>query len=81
MTGDAYSHLKLWFTEPARQFFEALPIGNGRLGAMVYGDTAEGVLHVCEETLWSGGPHHNNNPAAAKSLDAVRRLIFEGRVQ
>ena len=69
----------LWYTRPAAEWHEALPIGNGRLGAMVFGGTDIEELQLNEETFYSGGPHHNNSPAARLHLDRVRRLIFEGR--
>ena len=70
---------KLWYSKPASQWLEALPIGNSHLGAMVYGGTNTEQIQLNEETFWSGSPHHNNNPAAKTSLKNVRRLIFEGK--
>jgi len=56
-------------------------LGNGRLGAMVYGDPSREELQLNEETVWGGGPHRNDNPNALRHLDEVRRLIFEGRTK
>ncbi|MDR2145591.1 MAG: glycoside hydrolase family 95 protein [Tannerella sp.] len=69
----------LWYEQPAKRWTEALPVGNGRLGAMIYGNPAREELQLNEETVWGGGPHNNYNPAALKSLPEVRRLIFEGK--
>lgn len=70
--------LILWYDRPATQWVEALPIGNGRIGAMVYGGTAHEEIQLNEETIWGGSPHNNVNPMAKDSLDAIRRLIFAG---
>ena len=70
---------KLWYSEPAAQWLEALPIGNSHLGAMVYGGTNTEQIQLNEETFWSGSPHNNNNPDAKVSIKEVRRLIFEGK--
>ncbi|MGD0674516.1 MAG: glycoside hydrolase family 95 protein [Polyangiaceae bacterium] len=71
--------LRLWYRQPALEWTEALPIGTGRLGAMVFGGAGVERLQLNEETLWSGGPYVPNNPDALGALPAVRRLIFEGR--
>ncbi len=71
--------LKLWYDKPAKQWVEALPVGNGRLGAMVSGDPVNEVFQLNENTLWAGGPNRNDNPAAKDALAEVRNLIFEGR--
>lgn len=73
--------MKLWYEKPAEQWLEALPIGNGRLGAMVYGGVGRETLQINEETLWSGGPHNYNNPGAADNLQAVRDLLFNDKVE
>lgn len=70
--------LKLWYDTPARQWVEALPIGNGRLGAMVYGKPGSEELQLNEETIWGGAPHNNVNPQAKEHLDEIRTLIFNG---
>ncbi len=71
--------LKLWYAQPAGQWVEALPLGNSRLGVMVYGNPANEELQLNEETVWGGGPHRNDQPNALKALPEVRRLVFEGR--
>ena len=70
--------LTLWYREPARTWVEALPIGNGRLGAMIYGGYDVARLQLNEATLWSGGPREWDNPRAAELLPAVREAIFQG---
>ncbi len=70
----------LWYTRPATNWErEALPIGNGRLGAMIFGGTARERLQLNEDSLWSGGPRDCNNPEALAALPEVRRLLFAGR--
>lgn len=72
--------LKLWYREPAVEWSQALPLGNGRLGAMVLGGTSEELIQLNEATLWSGGPVNSNvNPDAAKYLPAVRETLFKER--
>ncbi len=71
--------LVLWYPAPAEVWTEALPIGNGRLGAMVFGRPAAERLQLNEDTVWAGGPHNNNNPEARAAIPEVRRLIFAGR--
>ena len=70
---------RLWYTEPASVWLEALPLGNSRIGAMVYGGTDCEVIQLNEETFWSGGPHDNNSSSSLQHLEEVRTLIFEGR--
>jgi alpha-L-fucosidase 2 len=72
--------LKLWYHTPSGKTWEnALPIGNGRLGAMIYGNVDTETIQLNEHTLWSGGPNRNDNPLALDSLDQIRKLIFEGK--
>jgi alpha-L-fucosidase 2 len=70
---------KLQYKTPARAWTEALPIGNGRLGAMFFGGAEMEHLQLNEDTLWSGGPKDINNPKAKEILPEVRRLISEGQ--
>ncbi|MGK5450845.1 glycoside hydrolase family 95 protein [Streptomyces radiopugnans] len=70
---------RLWYPRPAAEWLQALPVGNGRLGAMVFGGTDGERLQLNEDTLWAGGPHDYDNPRALASLPEVRRLVFEGR--
>ncbi|MEN6310758.1 MAG: glycoside hydrolase family 95 protein, partial [Acidobacteriota bacterium] len=69
---------RLWYRQPAGEWTEALPVGNGRLGAMVFGNPAEEVLQFNEESLWAGSPLDNNNPRALGSLPEIRRLLLAG---
>src|SRR3569623_3357110 len=69
----------LWYTSPASEWTDALPLGNGRLGAMVYGGITREELQLNEDTLWSGGPYAPSEPDALMHLDAVRELVFAGR--
>ena len=69
---------RLWYRQPATEWTEALPIGNGRLGAMVYGGVELERLQLNEDTLWSGGPHSYDNPDAHQHLAAVRGLLDQG---
>jgi alpha-L-fucosidase 2 len=71
--------LTLWYGQPAAQWVEALPIGNGRIGAMVFGGVERERLQLNEDTLWDGYKRDPNNPAALEALPEVRRLLFEGK--
>ena len=70
---------QLWYSQPAKHWLEALPIGNSHLGAMVYGGTNEEEIQLNEETFWSGSPHNNNSLESKEHLQEVRDLIFEGK--
>lgn len=71
--------MKLWYKQPAKEWVEALPLGNGRLGAMVFGGIKEELIQLNEETLWSGRPVDlNPNPEAAKYLPQVREALLGG---
>ena len=71
--------MKLWYSQPAKEWTEALPVGNGRLGAMVFGGPAQERLQFNEDTLWTGEPHEYHHEGAAQYLPAVRKLLFEGK--
>ncbi|MCX2955353.1 glycosyl hydrolase family 95 catalytic domain-containing protein [Lentzea sp. NEAU-D7] len=72
--------LSLWYAGPAgNDWLRALPIGNGRLGAMVFGNTDTERLQLNEDTVWAGGPHDYTNPRGAGSLAEIRRLVFAGQ--
>jgi len=71
--------LRLWYTESATEWVEALPVGNGHLGGMVFGGIEQEQIQFNEDTLWSGGPHDYANPGAHKYLPEIRNLLFEGR--
>lgn len=72
---------KLTYAKPASKWTEALPLGNGRIGAMVFGGTADERLQINESTLWGGVPHDYTNPEAYSHLEEIRRLIFVGQVE
>jgi len=71
--------LELWYTQPASQWVEALPIGNGRLGAMVFGSPEKEHLQINEETFWSEGPRDYHREGAWQHLDEIRKLLAEGK--
>src|SRR6478735_4611520 len=71
--------LRLWYDKPAVEWEEAMPIGNGRLGAMVFGGTTLERLQLNEDSFWAGSPHDNNNPKGKEVLKEVQQLIFEGK--
>lgn len=71
--------LQLRYTEPAKIWEEALPIGNGRMGAMIYGGIQEDEIQFNEETLWTGEPRNYNNPTAYRYLDSIRNLLNQGK--
>lgn len=72
--------LKLWYNKPAEKTWEsALPIGNGRLGAMIYGNVPQETIQLNEHTVWSGSPNRNDNPNALAVLPEIRQLIFNGK--
>lgn len=71
--------LKLWYNAPAKEWTQALPVGNGRLGAMVFGGVNEELIQLNEATLWSGGPVNNRvNPGAFRHLPAIRAALLKG---
>jgi len=71
---------KLWYDKPAVEWEEALPLGNGRIGAMVYGIADKEHIQVNEESIWYGGPVNRNNPDLKKYLPEIRELIFKGEI-
>lgn len=71
----------LWYRQPARQWHEALPIGNGRLGGMIFGTVAQEKIQLNEDTVWYGGPKKANNKEALQYVPEIRRLLFEGKQQ
>ena len=74
------TELKLWYDQPAAQWTEALPLGNGRLGAMVFGGPASEQIQFNEVTIWTGAPHEYQHEGAVKFLPQIRELLQEGRV-
>lgn len=71
--------MTLWFDRPANDWLEAFPIGNGRLGAMVFGGKSTERLQLNEESLWAGAPVDDNNPKALEYLPEIRKLLLEGK--
>ena len=69
--------LSLWFTQPATQWQDAIPVGNGRLGGMIFGGVKSERIALNEDSLWSGAPKEWNNPGAKDHLPIVRRLVLE----
>ena len=78
-TAQNNTDLKLWYAKPATIWNEALPLGNGRLGAMVFGDPAVERLQLNEETIWAGSPNTNAHTKSIEALPKVRKLVFEGK--
>lgn len=78
ISGQAY---KLWYKKPASCWDEALPIGNGRLGAMVFGGVKNEQIQLNEDSIWYGEPVDRNNPDALKNLPVIRRLLSEGKLK
>jgi alpha-L-fucosidase 2 len=74
----AASGPRLWYRQPAKDWVEALPVGNGRLGAMIFGRVDRERIQLNEESLWAGSPLNNNNPASRAALPEIRRLLFAG---
>lgn len=72
--------LKLWYKAPAGKVWEAaLPVGNGRIAAMVYGNPGDELIRLNESSVWSGGPNRNDNPRALQALPQIRKYLFEGK--
>src|SRR5438046_132768 len=70
---------QLWYTKPANIWTDALPVGNGRMGAMVFGGTAHERIQFNESTVWTGEPHDYAHPGAYQSLGKIRELLWAGR--
>ncbi|MDE6795465.1 MAG: glycoside hydrolase family 95 protein [Muribaculaceae bacterium] len=75
----AQEPLKLWYASPANVWVEALPVGNSRMGAMIFGGVNQERIQLNDETFWAGGPHNNNNPEGLAHLNEIRQLIFDGK--
>src|SRR5579862_4429792 len=69
----------LWFEQPAAEWTDALPIGNGRLGAMVFGGVSDERIQFNEGTLWKGSPHDYVRAGAHDHLAEIRQLLFDGK--
>ncbi|MCX6380179.1 MAG: glycoside hydrolase family 95 protein [Armatimonadetes bacterium] len=70
---------KIWYRQPATEWLEALPVGTGRLGGMIFGSVPSERIQLNEETIWAGGYQDTTNPNALEALPEVRRLLFEGK--
>src|SRR5689334_7546445 len=81
LQAQADQHLKLWYNKPAANWNEALPIGNGRLAAMIFGRTGTECLQLNEETVWAGEPGNNIIEGTFDSIQQIRKLLFEGNYQ
>ncbi|MEO0018938.1 MAG: hypothetical protein RLZZ522_2221 [Verrucomicrobiota bacterium] len=69
----------LWYAQPATKWVEALPVGNGRLGATVFGGTASERINLNEQTIWTGGPYDPTRSGGPEALPEIRRLVFAGK--
>ena len=79
VTAQVNGQNQLWYQQPAKRWAEALPLGNGRLGAMVYGGVSDEHIQFNESTLWTGQPHEYQHEGAVKFLPQIRALLNEGR--
>ncbi len=70
----------LWYTNSAENFNSALPVGNGRIGGMVYGRTEHELIQLNEDSVWSGGKRNRNNPDAPEALSEIRELLKQERI-
>lgn len=73
------NQLTLWYKQPAKVWDEALPVGNGRLGAMVFGNAVKERIQINEESIWAGCPVNNNNPGSLAHLPEIQKALFESR--
>jgi len=73
--------IELWYDKPAANWNEALPVGNGRLGAMIFGGPLIETIQLNEESIWAGSKINNNNPEALKNLPALQNAIFKGDIR
>ena len=76
---EEWDNLKLWYDKPASKWTEALPVGNGRLGAMVFGTVETEQIQLNEDTVWADEFVERDRVGAYKYLDEARHLIFEGK--
>lgn len=81
MTVKKNRNTKLWYKRAATDWNEALPIGNGRLGGMIFGTVRREHIQLNEDSIWYGGPVDRNNPDALTYLPKIRNLLFEGKIQ
>jgi alpha-L-fucosidase 2 len=76
---EKWNNMKLWYRQPAKVWTEALPVGNGRLGAMIFGRVKDENIQFNEDTLWTGQPHEYQHDGAVEYLPEIRKLLFEGK--
>ncbi|MFE5324525.1 glycoside hydrolase N-terminal domain-containing protein [Paenibacillus sp. NPDC056579] len=72
---------RLFYRKPAKKWLQALPVGNGRIGAMVHGEINREVIQLNEDTVWTRGPINRNNPDSLQTIDVLRKLLAEGKVE
>src|SRR5690625_6979204 len=72
---------RLWYSQPTSEWNEALPVGNGKLGGMVFGNVKDEHIQLNEDSVWYGGPRNRNNPDALENLPKVQELLFSGRLR
>src|SRR5882672_2922418 len=70
----------IWLSKPAAKWEEALPVGNGRLGAMIYGGVKEETIQLNEDTYWSGGPYSTTKKGGYEKLREIQQLVFDGKM-
>lgn len=75
------SYLLLWYKQPAQEWNQALPVGNGRMGAMIFGNIEREQIQLNEESIWAGQKLNNNNPASQKNLSKIRNLLLNNKNQ
>lgn len=78
---ETWIHKPLWYRSPATDFDHALPVGNGRIGGMLFGDPEHEVIKLNEDSVWSGGKRERNNPDAYEGLLEIRKLLAEEHIQ
>ena len=78
--GQATAEMRMWYKQPAPQWDHGIPIGNGRLGAMVWGGTEEERIQLNEDTIWAGAPLERDRKGAQEHLAKIRELLFAGEV-
>src|SRR5215472_4735944 len=79
--GVADKDLRLWYSQPAEKWTDALPVGNGRIGAMVFGGVFDERIQFNEDTLWKGSPHNYDRAGAHDHLAEIRQLLFDGKAK
>lgn len=75
-----YTETLLYYKSPAEDFNQAIPVGNGRIGGMIFGKAANEIIKLNEDSIWSGGPRHRVNPDAQEGLAEVRKLLMEEKI-